>query len=101
MLPVSVCCVVVVCGLVCYMPDVVVAVVAGRVVGHGTGFPTEGMMPHNMTMTVTGVGMLWVGWFGFNGGAAVAANGDAAMAMLVTHISAAAGSLAWITMEWK
>jgi Amt family ammonium transporter len=59
------------------------------------------MKPHNMTMTVTGAGMLWVGWFGFNGGSAVAANGDAAMAMLVTHISAAAGSLSWIFMEWK
>jgi len=53
-----------------------------------------------MTMTVTGAGMLWVGWFGFNAGSALAANGDAAMAMFVTHISAAAGSLAWMTMEW-
>jgi Amt family ammonium transporter len=51
-------------------------------------------------LTVTGAGMLWVGWFGFNGGSALAANGDAGMAMLVTHISAAAGSLAWMTMEW-
>jgi Amt family ammonium transporter len=51
-------------------------------------------------MTVTGAGMLWVGWFGFNGGSALAANGDAGMAMLVTHISAAAGSLAWMMMEW-
>ena len=53
-----------------------------------------------MTMTVTGAGMLWVGWFGFNGGSALAANSDAAMAMFVTHISAAAGSLAWMTVEW-
>ena len=51
-------------------------------------------------MTVTGAGMLWVGWFGFNGGSALAANGDAGMAMLVTHISAATGSLAWMMMEW-
>ena len=58
------------------------------------------MAPHNLTMCVTGAGMLWVGWFGFNAGSALAANGDAAMAMLVTHISAAAGSLAWMTMEW-
>jgi Amt family ammonium transporter len=57
-------------------------------------------MRHNMTMVVTGAGMLWVGWFGFNGGSALAANGDAAMAMLVTHISAAAGSLAWMSIEW-
>src|SRR5690606_39194887 len=55
---------------------------------------------HNLTMTVTGAGMLWVGWFGFNAGSALAANGDAGMAMLVTHISAAAGSLAWMAMEW-
>ena len=52
-----------------------------------------------MTMTVTGAGMLWVGWFGFNGGSALAADGNASMAMLVTHISAAAGSLSWILME--
>jgi len=58
------------------------------------------MPPHNLAMTVTGAGMLWVGWFGFNGGSALAANGDAGMAILVTHISAAAGSLAWMTMEW-
>ncbi len=58
------------------------------------------MPPHNMTLTVAGASMLWVGWFGFNAGSAVAANGDAGMAMLVTHISAAAASLAWITVEW-
>jgi Amt family ammonium transporter len=58
------------------------------------------MMPHNMTMTVTGAGMLWVGWFGFNGGSAVAANGDAGMAMLVTHVSAACGAMTWAAMEW-
>jgi Amt family ammonium transporter len=59
------------------------------------------MPPHNMTMTVKGAGMLWVGWFGFNGGSALAANGDAAMAMLVTHISAAAGAMTWMFYEWK
>jgi Amt family ammonium transporter len=53
-----------------------------------------------MTMTVTGAGMLWVGWFGFNGGSALASNGDAAMAMLVTHISAATGAMTWMLMEW-
>jgi len=53
-----------------------------------------------MTMTVTGAGMLWVGWFGFNGGSAIAANGDAGMAMLVTHVSAACGALTWALMEW-
>jgi Amt family ammonium transporter len=58
------------------------------------------MPPHNLTLTVAGAGMLWVGWFGFNAGSAVAANGSAAMAMLVTHLSASAGALAWMTMEW-
>jgi Amt family ammonium transporter len=64
------------------------------------GFPESAMTPHNLTMTVTGAGMLWVGWFGFNAGSAVAANGNAGMAMLVTHTSAAAGALAWMTLEW-
>jgi Amt family ammonium transporter len=58
------------------------------------------MPPHNLTMTVTGAGMLWVGWFGFNAGSAVAADSSAAMAMLVTHLSAACGALAWMGMEW-
>ncbi len=58
------------------------------------------MPPHNMTLTVAGAGMLWVGWFGFNGGSALAANGDAAMAMLVTHISASAGAFTWMVAEW-
>jgi Amt family ammonium transporter len=58
------------------------------------------MPPHNMTMTITGAAMLWIGWFGFNGGSALAANGDAAMAMLVTHISAAAGAMTWMFYEW-
>jgi Amt family ammonium transporter len=59
------------------------------------------MPPHNMTMTLTGAGMLWVGWFGFNGGSALAANGDAAMAMLVTHIAAATGAMTWMFIEWR
>jgi len=88
-------------GTVVHITAGVAALVAAFVLGGRKGFPEQGMMPHNMTMTLTGAGMLWVGWFGFNGGSALAAGGDAAMAMLVTHISAAAGSLAWITMEWK
>ena len=88
-------------GTVVHITAGVAALVAAMVLGGRKGFPEQGMMPHNMTMTVTGAGMLWVGWFGFNGGSALAAGGDAAMAMLVTHISAAASSLAWIAMEWK
>lgn len=76
------------------------ALVAALVIGNRHGFPKQPMLPHNLTMCVTGAGMLWVGWFGFNAGSALAANGDAGMAMLVTHISAAAGSLAWMTLEW-
>jgi len=58
------------------------------------------MPPHNMTMTVTGAGMLWVGWFGFNAGSALAANGDAGSAMIATHLSASAGALVWMLIEW-
>ena len=58
------------------------------------------MPPHNLTLSVMGAGMLWVGWFGFNAGSAVAANGDAGMAMLVTHISAAVASLTWMISDW-
>ena len=87
-------------GTVVHVTAGVAALVAALMIGNREGFPHTAMPPHNMTMTVTGAGMLWVGWFGFNAGSALAANGDAAMAMLVTHISAAAGSLAWMTIEW-
>lgn len=87
-------------GTVVHITAGVAALVAAIVIGKRTGFPTTAMPPHNMTMTVTGAGMLWVGWFGFNAGSALAANGNAAMAMLVTHISAAAGALAWMAIEW-
>ncbi|GGA63252.1 ammonium transporter [Neiella marina] len=87
-------------GTVVHITAGVAALVAALVLGPRKGFPTQPMPPHNLTMTVCGAGMLWVGWFGFNGGSALAANGDAAMAMTVTHISAAAGSLAWMAMEW-
>lgn len=87
-------------GTVVHITAGVAALVAAVVLGKRNGFPTTPMPPHNMTMTVTGAGLLWVGWFGFNAGSALAANGNAAMAMLVTHISAAAGSLAWMTIEW-
>ncbi|MGR8948106.1 MAG: ammonium transporter [Gammaproteobacteria bacterium] len=87
-------------GTVVHINAGVAAIVAAVVLGNRKGFPTTAMPPHNLTMTVTGASMLWVGWFGFNAGSAVAANGDAGMAMLVTHISAAAGSLAWMFIEW-
>ena len=87
-------------GTVVHINAGVAAIVAAIVLGNRKGFPGTAMPPHNMTLTVAGASMLWVGWFGFNAGSALAADGNAGMAMLVTHISAAAGSLAWVTCEW-
>ncbi len=88
-------------GTVVHITAGVSALVAAIVIGPRRGFGTTAMPPHNMTMTMMGAGMLWVGWFGFNGGSALAANGDAAMAIVVTHISASAGAIAWGAIEWK
>ena len=88
-------------GTVVHVTAGVAAIMIAMVIGNRSGFPDQAMPPHNMTMTITGAAMLWVGWFGFNGGSALAANGDAAMAMLVTHISAAAGALTWMGFEWS
>ena len=88
-------------GTVVHVNAGVAALVAALVMGSRKGFPATPMPPHNMTMAITGAGMLWVGWFGFNAGSALAANGDAGMAMLVTHISAAAGALTWMFCEWN
>jgi len=87
-------------GTVVHITAGVAALVAAIVLGPRKGFPSKPMPPHNMTMTITGAAMLWVGWFGFNGGSALAAGGDAAMAILVTHISAAAGAMTWMFYEW-
>ncbi len=88
-------------GTVVHITAGVGAIVTAMVIGNRRGFPRTAMMPHNMTMTITGAGMLWVGWFGFNAGSALAAGGDAGMAMLVTHISAAMGAFTWMMIEWK
>ncbi|MDD9805361.1 MAG: ammonium transporter [Gammaproteobacteria bacterium] len=87
-------------GTVVHITAGVAALVAALVLKERKGFPGTPMPPHNLTLTVAGAGMLWVGWFGFNAGSAVASNGDAGMAMLVTHISAAAASLTWAALEW-
>jgi Amt family ammonium transporter len=87
-------------GIVIHITAGVSALVVALVIGNRKGFPTTAMPPHNMPMVVTGAGMLWVGWFGFNAGSALTADGSAGMAMLVTHISAAAGSLTWMVIEW-
>jgi ammonium transporter, Amt family len=87
-------------GTVVHVNAGIGALVAALLLGRRRGFPETQMAPHNMTLTVAGASMLWVGWFGFNAGSALAANGNAGMAMLVTHLSAAAGALAWMTIEW-
>ncbi len=88
-------------GTVVHVNAGVAALVAAVVLRERKGFPTTPMPPHNLPMTVAGASMLWVGWFGFNAGSAVAANADAGMAMLVTHIGAATGSLGWMFREWS
>ncbi|MDH3200817.1 MAG: ammonium transporter [Myxococcales bacterium] len=87
-------------GIVVHLTAGTAALVAAVVVGARKGYPHTPMPPHNMTMCLTGTGMLWVGWFGFNGGSALAANGDAAMAILVTQTSASVAALTWIAIEW-
>ncbi|MBM7422759.1 ammonium transporter [Spongiibacter marinus] len=87
-------------GTVVHITAGVAALVAAMVMGPRNGFGNVALPPHNLTMTFTGAGMLWVGWFGFNAGSALAANGDAGMAMLVTHLSAATGCLTWSLVEW-
>ena len=86
-------------GLVVHLNAGLAALICALVMGKRRGFPDTAMPPHNMTMAVTGACMLWVGWFGFNAGSALAADGVAGMAMLVTHIGAATGSLAWLVCE--
>ena len=87
-------------GLVVHLTCGVGALVIALVLGPRKGFPSTAMPPHNRTMVVTGAALLWVGWFGFNAGSSWAADGLAGMAMLVTHISAATGALAWMAIEW-
>ena len=87
-------------GIVVHITAGVGALVACIVIGKRRDYPNRQILPHNLPMTITGAGMLWVGWFGFNGGSALGANSDAAMAILVTHISAATGALGWMVCEW-
>ena len=87
-------------GTVVHVTAGIGALVFALVIGQREGFLTAPIMPHNLTMSFTGAGMLWVGWFGFNAGSALAADGSAGMAMFVTHISAATGALTWMAIEW-
>lgn len=88
-------------GIVIHVNAGIAALISALVLGKRKGFPTTAMPPHNMTMVVTGAGMLWVGWFGFNAGSALTSDGRAGMALLVTHIGAASGALTWMVIEWK
>ena len=87
-------------GTVVHISSGVSALICALVLGKRIGFPTEPMPPHNLTYTALGAGMLWVGWFGFNAGSALAADGIAASAFCATHFSAAAGAVAWPLVEW-
>jgi len=87
-------------GTVVHLNAGMAALVSALVLGRRRGFPDTPMPPHNMTMVVTGACMLWCGWFGFTAGSALAADGSAGMAMLVTHIGAATGAFAWMVLEW-
>lgn len=87
-------------GAVVHLTAGTAAIVAALYMGSRKNYPETPNLPHNVPMTVMGAGMLWVGWFGFNGGSALAADGDAAMALTVTHISAATAAFTWMICEW-
>ena len=87
-------------GLVVHLTAGTTAIILAIMSGAREGFPDQVKPPHNPGLTMMGACMLWVGWFGFNGGSALAANADAGMAILVTHISASVASLVWIAIEW-
>ncbi len=87
-------------GAVVHLSAGIAALVGAIVVGPRSGFPRSAFMPHNLTMTATGAGILWVGWHGFSAGSALMANGAAGMAMLSTHLCASTASLTWIALDW-
>jgi Amt family ammonium transporter len=87
-------------GTVVHLSSGASALVFAIVLGKRLGYPKHKMMPHNLTMTLLGAGLLWFGWFGFNAGSALSSGGLAALALVNTHIAAAAGALAWACIEW-
>jgi len=87
-------------GIVVHITAGIAALVACIVVGPRSGHPHTPMLPHNLPFTIVGAGMLWVGWFGFNAGSQFAANGSAAMTLVVTHLSASIASVVWMSIEW-
>ncbi len=87
-------------GTVVHLSSGIAALVAAFVVGKRVGYPHARHMPHNLTMTLTGAGLLWFGWFGFNGGSAIASNGLAGLSFANTHLGAAFGALGWAAVEY-
>lgn len=87
-------------GTVVHISSGVSALAAVLVIGRRQGYPREPMIPHNLTLTVTGAGLLWFGWFGFNAGSALAANGLAVSAFVATHLGACAATISWVLAEW-
>jgi Amt family ammonium transporter len=87
-------------GTVVHINAGIAGLVAAIILGKRRGYPTTAMMPHNLNFTIVGAAMLWVGWFGFNAGSAVAADGTAGMAMAVTQIATATAALSWMACEW-
>ncbi|HJU10112.1 MAG TPA: ammonium transporter [Candidatus Binataceae bacterium] len=87
-------------GTVVHISSGFSALAAVLVIGRRQGYPREPMLPNNLTLTITGAGLLWVGWFGFNAGSAVAANGLAVSAFVATNLGAAAATLSWVVAEW-
>ena len=87
-------------GTVVHISSGVAALVCALVLGKRHGYGSENMAPHNLPLTVVGASLLWVGWFGFNAGSALAADGIAASAFVATHVATASGALAWLTVEW-
>jgi Amt family ammonium transporter len=87
-------------GIVVHVNAGAAALVCALTVGRRRGFPQVPMLPHSLPLTAAGAGMLWVGWYGFNAGSALLANGSAGMALLATHLSAATGALVWMILEW-
>ena len=88
-------------GTVVHLAAGISALICALVMGKRTGYPHERHVPHNLTMTLTGAGILWFGWFGFNAGSALGANGLAGLALVDTHVAAAAGALVWLLVEWR
>ncbi len=87
-------------GLVVHLNAGIAGLVAATVIGKRRGYGSENLSPHDLTLAVIGTGLLWVGWFGFNGGSALGANARAAMAITSTHLAASAGAFTWMALEW-